>query len=198
MALLTLVRPQRLKQRKETIHWGRMVMNKHVLFIVENNSVPFDVRIINEARAVKEMGYEVSIISPKGRNTFKKFEVIDGIDVFRHCMLHEGKGISGFFFEYTNALFWELYLSIKIFIKKPFSVIHAANPPDHVFLIAWIFKIFGVKYIFDHHDVSPENYLAKFGKKGIIYQILLAMEWLTFKTANIVISTNQSYKKIGF
>jgi glycosyltransferase involved in cell wall biosynthesis len=82
-------------------------------------------------------------------------------------------------------------------VKKPFHCIHSANPPDHVFLIAILFKLFGVKYIFDHHDICPENYVAKFSRKDLFHRVLSIMERLTFKCADLVISTNESYKKIA-
>lgn len=175
-----------------------MTLNrKHILFIVENLPVPFDKRIWLEALAAKEWAYSVSIISPKGRGYTKNFEQIEGINIYRHPMPIEAYGKAAFLIEYVNALFWELLLTIKIFIRKPFHIIHGANPPDHIFIIALFFKIFGAKYIFDHHDISPENYFAKFIRKDIFYKILLLMEKLTFKTADIVISTNESYKKIA-
>jgi glycosyltransferase involved in cell wall biosynthesis len=174
-----------------------MVRRKHILFIVENNSVPKDIRVWSEALTAKECGYEVTVISPKGRKSTLKYEKMDGIDIYRHPMPVEAAGKFGFVFEYLNAFFWELLLSVCIFVKKPFQIIHSANPPDHIFLIALLFKIFGTNYVFDHHDISPENYLAKFGRKDIFYKILLLMEKLTFKTADIVISTNESYKKIA-
>lgn len=172
-------------------------MKKHVLFIVENQSVPYDVRVWAEALTVKGLGYDVSIICPMNKRGPKRYEEIEGIEIFRHPEPLEANAKWAFLFEYLNAIFWELILSFRIFFKKPFQVIHSANPPDHVFLIAWIFKIFGTKYIFDHHDISPENYVAKFEKKDIFYKILLIMEKLTFKTADLVISTNESYKKVA-
>lgn len=167
------------------------------MFIVENQPVPLDRRVLYEALAVKELGYDVSIISPKARGEVASFSTIDGIHIYRHPMPVEADGKSGFLFEYANALFWELLLSIRIFLQKPFHVIHGANPPDHIFLIALLFKVLGVKYVFDHHDISPENYLAKFARKDVLYRITCFMEKLTFKVADIVISTNQSYKKIA-
>lgn len=172
-------------------------MNKHMLFIVENCAVPFDKRVWSEAQVAKEIGYDVSIISPANGRTTKKYEVRDGIEIYRHPMPHEAHGKFGFILEYLNALCWELFLSIKIYIKKPFHIIHGANPPDLIFLIALFYKLFGVKYIFDHHDLSPENFLAKFSKKDFFYDMLLLMEKMTFKTANIIISTNESYKCIA-
>jgi len=172
-------------------------MRNHILFIVENAPVPLDKRVWNEALTVKGWGYDVTIISPRARGNTLAFENLDGIDIYRHPMPIEADAKIGFLFEYLNAFFWELLLTIRVFIKKRFHIIHGANPPDHVFLIALLFRFFGTKYIFDHHDISPENYLAKFQKKDIPYRLLLLMEQLTFRTADIVISTNQSYKRIA-
>jgi len=175
-----------------------MPKKKHILFIVENNPFPEDKRVYNEARAAREYGFEVSVIAPHHvKKKDKDFEVIEEINVYRHPTLLEGRSKYGLSFEYINAILWEIFLSIKIFIKKPFHIIHSANPPDHVFIIAMFFKIFGVKYIFDHHDISPENYLVKFGQKDIFYKLILLFEKWTFRTADIVISTNESYKKIA-
>jgi glycosyltransferase involved in cell wall biosynthesis len=172
-------------------------MKKHVLFIVENNSVPGDVRVWGEAKTLKEFGYDVSVISPIGTNSSEPYECKDGVEIYRHPKPVDANNKFGFVQEYANALLWELILSFRIYIKRKFHVIHAANPPDHIFLIALVFRLFKVKFIFDHHDISPENYLAKFGKKDLFYYVQKLLEKWTFKTADIVISTNESYKKIA-
>jgi len=173
------------------------VSKKHILFIVENNSVPFDPRVWNEARAAREFGYEVTVICPSDARKKDSRSLIDGIRILRHPQVPEGSGKALLILEYLNATFWELLLSLRVFATHPFNVIHGANPPDHVFLVAAPFKLFGVKYLFDHHDIVPENYIAKFGKKGVLYRLLLLMERLTFKSSDLVISTNESYKKIA-
>ncbi|RJP92365.1 MAG: glycosyltransferase WbuB [Desulfobacteraceae bacterium] len=172
-------------------------MKKHILFIVENCAVPLDKRVWSEALLAREIGFDVTIISPENGKKNKKFERLDEIDIYRHPMPIEASGKTGFIFEYLNALYWELLLSIKIFISKPFHIIHGANPPDHIFIIALFFKLFGVKYIFDHHDLTPENFLAKFARKDLLFKTLSLMEKITFKTADIIISTNESYKEIA-
>ena len=174
-----------------------MVMGKHVLFISENESVPGDLRVWSEARALRDRGYEVSVISPKGGDENKAFELIEGIRVYRHPMPIEAESKVGFLVEYLNALIWEGIITIRIFFSKPFQIIHGGNPPDLIFLVALMYKLFGVKYVFDHHDIVPENYLAKFGKRDFFYWILCLLEKLTFSTADIVISTNNSYKHIA-
>ena len=99
--------------------------------------------------------------------------------------------------EYANAFFWEVLICLRVyFCTGRFHIIHGANPPDHIFLIALLFRLFGVKFIFDHHDLAAELYLCKFGgKKKLIYRLLSFMEKLSCRTADAIISTNQSYKK---
>ena len=170
--------------------------NKHILIIVENLPVPFDRRVWQEANSLKEQGAYVSIICPKMKGYNKSFEQINGIDIYRHA-LTERKGVIGYLLEYSTALFWEFALSLKIFFKRRFHVIQGCNPPDLIFIVALFYKIFGVKYVFDHHDINPELYIAKYGKKGFFYKFLILMERLTFATANYSIATNDSYKEIA-
>lgn len=174
-----------------------MVNKKHILFIVENNPVPHDIRVWNEAIAAKGFGYDVTIICPRSIKSPLKFEIFDNISIYRHYIPFEGDGKFSLIFEYLNALFWEFILSLFVFIKRPFHFIHAANPPDHIFMIAAFFKIFSVKFIFDHHDLTPENYLAKFHNEDLFYKISLYMEKISFIIADLVITTNESYKKIA-
>ena len=175
----------------------RSFQNKHILIIVENLPVPFDRRVWQEASTLKEYGADVSIICPQMKGYMSSFEVIDGIEIYRHPLPIEGRGAFGYFLEYSAALFWEFVLSWKIYFKKRFHVIHGCNPPDLIFLIALWFKIFGVKFVFDHHDINPELYFAKFSKKGLLYKVMILVERLTFLTADFSIATNESYKEIA-
>jgi glycosyltransferase involved in cell wall biosynthesis len=169
---------------------------KHILIIVENLPVPFDRRVWQEANTLKENGAKVSIICPIMRGYTQKYEVINDIEIYRHP-LREGSGILGYMIEYATSIFWWYLLSIKIFLRKRFHVIHGCNPPDLIFIVAIFFKLFGVKYLFDHHDINPEFYIAKFNKKGTFYKMLLLVERLTFMTANFSIATNESFKEIA-
>ena len=110
----------------------------------------------------------------------------------------EARGAAAYFFEYPIALFWEFLLSLKIWRRHGFDVIHACNPPDLIFLIGLFFKIFaGKSFVFDHHDANPEFYEAKFGRRGFLWKLLRLAEKLTFKTADISIATNDSYRRIA-
>ena len=175
-----------------TTHTGR-----RVLIIVENLPCPFDRRVWQEARTLRAAGYGVSIICPKGKGYEKSFEEIDGIAIYRHSMPFEGDGAFGYLAEYTWALLAEFALSVKVLFEQGFDAIHACNPPDTLFLIGGFYKIFGKKFLFDHHDINPELYEAKFQRKDFFYRLMLALERMTFKTADVSVATNESYRRIA-
>jgi glycosyltransferase involved in cell wall biosynthesis len=169
-----------------------------VLIIVENLPLPFDRRVWQEARTLKAAGYTVSIICPKGPGCERSFEELEGIHIYRHSMPFEASGALGYLGEYTWALLAEFLLALRVmFFGRGFDVIQACNPPDTIFLIGGFFKLFGKKFIFDHHDINPELYVAKFNRKDFFYRLLLALERWTFKTADVCISTNDSYRRIA-
>jgi glycosyltransferase involved in cell wall biosynthesis len=168
-----------------------------VLFLVENLPSPFDRRVWQEAGALRDAGYAVSIICPTGRGCEKKYEVIDDIHIWRYDLPREGAGALGYLVEYSVALFFTFVLSLRVLQKRGFDVIHACNPPDLFFLVGGFYKLFGKKFVFDHHDANPELYVAKFGRKGAFHRLLLLLERLTFRTADVSIATNESYRRIA-
>ena len=170
--------------------------NVAVCIIVENLPLPFGRRTWQEAYTLTEAGYRVSVICPKGRGFEKSRETIDGIEIYRH-RLWEASGPFGYLFEYAWALVSEFCLALKVYRRTRFRVLHATNPPDTLFLIALFFKLFGVRFIFDHHDLNPELFEAKFGKRGLFYRLVCLAERLTYRTATVSIATNQSYREIA-
>ncbi|MBI4740018.1 MAG: glycosyltransferase family 4 protein [Betaproteobacteria bacterium] len=171
---------------------------RRVLFIVENLPSPFDRRVWQEATTLRDAGYLVSIICPTGKGYEKKFEVVEDIHIHRHDLPLEAEGAIGYALEYSAALFWEFALAWKVFFSRGFDAIHACNPPDLIFLVGGFFKLFlGKKFLFDHHDINPELYEAKFGRRDFFYRLMLWCEKLTFKTASVSIATNESYKRIA-
>ena len=140
----------------------------------------------------------MSVICPKGRGYENTTEVLEGIHIYRHSLPLEARRASAYLLEYSAALFWEFLLSFKVAWQHGFDVIHACNPPDLIFLVGIFHKLFaGKSFVFDHHDVNPEFYEAKFGRRGAFWKMLLAAERLTFKTADISIATNKSYRRIA-
>ena len=174
-----------------------MLPLKRVLILVENLPSPFDRRVWQEACALRDAGYVVSIICPTGRDYERKFEAIDGIHIYRYNLPIEASGAAGYAVEYTIALVSTFLLSWRVFLTRGFDVIHACNPPDLFFLIGGFFKLFGKKFVFDHHDLNPELYEAKFGRRDFFYRLMLALEYWTFRTADVSIATNESYRRIA-
>jgi glycosyltransferase involved in cell wall biosynthesis len=169
-----------------------------VLIIVENLPCPFDRRVWQEARTLRAAGYAVSIICPKGPGCERGYEEIDDIAIYRHVQPFEASGAFGYLAEYTWALLAEFVLSLRVlFFGRGFDIIQACNPPDTIFLIGGFYKLLGKKFVFDHHDINPELYVAKFNRKDFFYKLLLALERWTFKTADVCIATNESYRRIA-
>lgn len=174
-------------------------MNQHrtaVCIIVENLPVPLDRRVWQEASALTEAGYTVSIICPKGHGFDSGRDAREGIEIHRHA-IWQASGTMGYLVEYSWALLVEFLLALKIYKRTRFRILQACNPPDTIFLIACFFKLLGVRFIFDHHDLNPELYLAKFGRQDFFYRLVCLAERLTFRTADVSIATNESYQEIA-
>jgi glycosyltransferase involved in cell wall biosynthesis len=172
-------------------------LHKSCVIIVENLPVPLDRRVWQMARALNGAGWRVSVICPMNERFPRSFEEIEGIAIYRHKLPVEARGKLAFLLEYGFALFHEMRLLIKVYRERGFSIIQACNPPDIIFLTALPFKLLGKRFIFDHHDVSPELYIAKFKRKDLFYRLLLAFEWLTFKSSNLVISSNETFRELA-
>ncbi|MBD9374395.1 glycosyltransferase family 4 protein [Rhizobium sp. ARZ01] len=174
-----------------------MSMKNHILILVENLPVPFDRRVWQEAQALREAGYEVSVICPKGRGHDKNYEVINGVHIYRHP-LKEAVSAAGYFVEYFTALIHQFHLSLRVRRRQKIDVIQACNPPDLLFLVALFHKLlFGTYFVFDHHDLSPELYVSKFGRKDLFYKLLGFFERQTFRLADASIATNETFRDIA-
>ena len=173
-------------------------MQRKVLIIVENLPVPFDTRVWQEATTLAENGYLVSVICPKGKGYDADYEYLKGVHVYRHDLPAEGNGALGYAREYFCALREELRLAKRIYKERGFHVIHGCNPPDDIYMVARRFKKKGVDYVFDHHDICPELFEAKFGKaSGLLYKSQLWLERQTYKHCAFAFVTNESYKQIA-
>ena len=139
----------------------------------------------------------MSVICPTNADFPKPFEVIDDIAIYRHPLPPEGRGALAYFREYSTALLHEFRLLLKVHRERGFSIIQACNPPDLIFLAALPFKLIGKRFIYDQHDVSPELFIVKFGKKGFLYRALMVFERLSYMTADHVITANATFKDIA-
>ncbi len=168
-----------------------------VLILVENLPVPLDRRVWQEACALRDAGYQVTVICPRMRGYWLSEEECEGIQIYRHWITEEAGGVTGFLGEYASALWGELLLAWKAWWRHRFRIIHLCNPPDLLFLAALPFRLLGVRVIYDVHDVWPEMYEAKFGRRGLFYWVIRTAERLTYATADRVLATNESVRQVA-
>lgn len=169
--------------------------------IVQNLPVPLDRRVWLECQALAAQGYEVSVICPKGPGD-PAFQEIDGIHIYQYAPAREAKGVLGFALEFAYSWLRTAVLSVRVWGRHGFDVIQACNPPDTYWLLARFWRLRGVRFVFDQHDLNPELYLSRFGTPtGIAgrWQLggLVRLERSTYRTADRVISTNGSYKRVA-
>jgi glycosyltransferase involved in cell wall biosynthesis len=173
----------------------------HVLIIVENLPVPLDRRVWLECQALVARGYQVSVICPKGPGDPAR-QHLDGVDIYKYRPASEAAGLVGFAREFTYSWIRTAWLSLRVRRTGRFDIIQACNPPDTFWLLALLWRPFGVKFVFDHHDLNPELFISRFGEPRSVGKLLeyLGLLWLerrTFRAAHRVISTNESYKAIA-
>ncbi|MEL6499987.1 MAG: glycosyltransferase family 4 protein [Cyanobacteria bacterium J06623_1] len=151
-----------------------------------------------EATTLQQAGYEVTAICPQGNGYDLAYEVIENVHIYRHPLPPEESSIAGYLREYSWAVYWQFKLARQIWRERRFEIVHLCNPPDLLFLTASWYKVFhGVKVIFDHHDLSPEMYIAKYKRKDIFYYGLQLAERLTYLVADLAIATNQSHRDVA-
>jgi glycosyltransferase involved in cell wall biosynthesis len=167
-----------------------------VCIIIENLPVPVDRRVWQEARALRDAGYHVSVICPKARGYERGRETLENIEIYRYRVWEASRPL-GYVAEYALALAAQFVLSLRVYLRTRFRVLQACNPPDTLFLVGIFFKLLGVRFIFDHHDLNPELYEAKFGRRDFGYKLVCWAERLTFWTADVSIATNESYREVA-
>ncbi len=170
---------------------------KRVLMLLENQPFPQDGRVRRESFALVEAGYQVTVVCPRDGEQ-PRHETVNGVRVIRYPHPPEGNGLMGYLMEYGYSTAVSFLLSLWVAVRGGFDIVHSHNPPDTMFVIGAFFKLFGKKYVFDHHDLSPEMYNARFGGVGnpIVYKALILLERLSCLVADEVIATNESYREM--
>lgn len=169
-----------------------------VLFLVENTSVPFDPRVWHEAITLRAAGYQVCIISPKSaiHRQIESYVCIDGIHIYRFDLPDVQNKYLAYIFEYGLAFPRMFLLSLKVWRRHGFDVIHTANPPDLCFLLGLFYRCFRKKFVFDQHDLAPELFQTIFqGRAQWLSRLLYLLEWCSLRFANVIIVPNRSFQR---
>src|SRR5688500_7471011 len=175
----------------------KAVRRPRVLMLLENNPYPRDYRVRREASALTGGGYHVTVIAPAARGQ-RWHEVVDGVTVYRFPAPPAANGFAAYLLEYGYAMVATFALSLLVFCRQGFDVVHAHNPPDIFVFIAAFYKAFGCRFVFDHHDLSPEMYYARFPGRAnrLVYHTLVWLEQISCRMADHVVATNESYMAI--
>lgn len=170
----------------------------HVLIIVQNMPVPLDRRVWLECRALFEAGYRVSVICPKGPGD-PAFAELEGIRLHKYRPAPPTAGFLSFAYEFAYCWIRTALLATRIHRRERLDVIQACNPPDTYFVLAACFKLFGVRFVYDQHDPSPEVFRSRFPNRegGLLHRTLLLMEAATYRLADHVIVTNDSFRQMA-
>lgn len=169
-----------------------------VLILVENLSVPRDKRVWPESRTLVDAGFEVVVICPQGEgHDTAAYERLEGVEIHRYPARFASGSTLSYLREYATALWRMSRLAWRVGGKRGFDVVHACNPPDLLLLAALPLKLRGARLIFDQHDLVPELYQCRFGQRGILYRLARFAERLTFRLSDVVISPNESYRRLA-
>jgi glycosyltransferase involved in cell wall biosynthesis len=168
------------------------------LILVENLSVPFDRRVWQESQTLRDAGWDVHVICPQGtKRDTEPYVELDGVKIHRYPLAAATGGPRGYVKEYGTALWHTMRLARAINKAGKVDVVHACNPPDLLYLVAKMLKRKGARFVFDQHDLCPELYLSRFADRGedMLYNVVRRLEQATYRTADVVISTNESYRE---
>lgn len=175
-------------------------MTGHILILVENLSVPFDRRVWQESRALTDAGHKVTVICPQGGKQDREPEAtIDGVRILRYPLRPASGGPAGYVREYSLALWHTMRLALKVRRTERVDVVHFCNPPDLLFVVALVLRVFGgTKSVFDQHDLVPELFLSRFPSGGrMLFRLTRLVERMTYWSSDAVISTNESYRRVA-
>lgn len=172
---------------------------RRVLLLVENGSVPSDRRVWNIARSLLSAGCEVAVVCPQGTASERALsETREGVQIHRYPLALSAGGLGGYAREYATALWRTRQLVRSLTRERAFDVVHACNPPDFLLLAARPARRAGARLVFDHHDLTPELLLSRFGSKHRwLHRAALVIERACLAMADVVIATNDSYREVA-
>lgn len=170
---------------------------RRVLVVVQNLPLVLDRRVRTECRALLDAGYGVTVICPKATPDEPDVHDLDGVLVRSYPATGTTSGVASYVAEFVQCWLQTAVHSWRAWRHEGFDVIQACNPPDTYWALGLLWKVAGKRFVFDQHDLSPEVYEARFGRRGLLHRLLVLLEAATYRTADHVISTNPEYQQVA-
>jgi len=174
----------------------RREQSPHVIFALENEPFPYDVRVLQEAKALVEAGYAVTVCAPRGEAFGTVDKEVDGVRTVRYATPPQGKSVLGYIREYLLAVGRMRAAITRVHRVQPADAVVVITPPELLVVSALALKRAGAALIIDHHDLSPELLEAKFGPRPVLYAAVASVERLALSQADVVITTNARYAEV--
>lgn len=167
-----------------------------IVMLLANCTYPEDGRARREAGTLVEAGYAVTVICPRGPGQ-PRHDTVGGVRVRRY-RLPTPPGAVGYVVEHVWAVLASLVLSLRLARGEGFDVVHAHNPPDLLVLVGAVHQRLGRRFVYDHHDLAPDLYLARFGERSSrrVHRALRWLEAWCCRAADHVIASNESYAEV--
>lgn len=169
---------------------------RSALVVVQNLSVPLDRRVWQEATALRDAGWSVAVVCPREGDEPRR-RVLEGVRVYTYAPPPPARGVVGYVREFAESWLKTAALSLRAWRDEPFTVLQACNPPDTYWLLARLWAVRGVRFLYDQHDLCPEVYEDRFGRRDLLHRLLLLLESATYRSAHALVSTNESYREVA-
>lgn len=166
-------------------------INNRILILLENQAFPNDPRVRREADALVDAGYDVTVVCPTRAYAPERELTIDGVRILRFEAPPGGHGIIAYLREYLLVVARMGRILIRLRSEPRFAAVITCNPPDFLILLPRFLARGRPALVFDYHDLSPEIFQELFGRRGLFFHVLVQIERLSLRTADVVITVNQ-------
>jgi len=173
-------------------------MKKRALIFIEDGSYTYDNRVIREANALAADGWSVTVVCPKYPDDPLFREVGNRIRVYYYPK-PSYDSMAGHVVEAAFTLVFGSLWTFWVYVRRGFSVFQACNPMDILWMIALPYKALGKRFVFDQHDLVPELVISQTSLSPChpVLKALFLMEKRSYRLADAVIASNESYKEIA-